>query len=602
MAASAHTEFQRAFTEQARRVHRRHALRHALSGATLGFAFGALAALVLWALRLGEWRPAAATLGALGAACGVLLARRSRWSAAEVALFFDGRLGSHEALTTALGASPGSEPEEPALIHVLARAAAELRGADPARLKPRLWSRLHLSAPLSFGAIAAICLLPLPPAPKVVPAPPGAERVRIENLKGLERIEALAHVPGQNPEQDERLKQLAEQARKLREALSKGLEKREALSEVAKLRDGVAAERLKLGDRQNRPGLDAALRAFANKKALQDAQKALSNGDLTAFDDEMQKLANRAESSDRQAAKEALEEAARAAREKGAKALADALDAQKQLFEKREAKSQALRELARGLNGKLSPQALEDLKEFGSTGDPATAQRLEEALEKALEKLTPEERKRLSERMQKQLEDNGGDASPMTRKQLEAFSKQLESDAGVDALERQLRDLAKPEASDDAKREQGLGDAERGGSDAARGLGAMPVPVPGADGSEGSPQSGKGSSDEANKGGHPDKSGSGGPGSHSDSGTGAHQGATPEIAGKELRSKADGHLQAGAPMHGATLGRAPARAGETANERGAGSLGEAQKAEVGAVDHADIPEEYREQVGRYFEP
>ena len=57
-------------------------------------------------------------------------------------------------------------------------------------------------------------------------------------------------------------------------------------------------------------------------------------------------------------------------------------------------------------------------------------------------------------------------------------------------------------------------------------------------------------------------------------------------------------------MHGATLGRAPARAGQTANELGLGSasLGEAQKTEVGAVDHADIPEEYREQVGRYFEP
>jgi hypothetical protein len=55
-------------------------------------------------------------------------------------------------------------------------------------------------------------------------------------------------------------------------------------------------------------------------------------------------------------------------------------------------------------------------------------------------------------------------------------------------------------------------------------------------------------------------------------------------------------------MHSATLGRAPARAGETANELGQGSLGSVGQAEVGAVDHADIPEEYREQVGRYFEP
>ena len=604
MAASAQSEFQRAFLEHACRVHRRRALRQALTGAGLGLALGALGALGLWALRLGDLRPFAAGLGALGAVGGVLLARRRRWSAGDVALYLDARLGSHETLTTALGALAEPGIEEPALAHVVERAAGVLHAADPTQLKPKLWSRLHVTLPLSLAAIAAISSLPLPPAPPSPSTPPGAERVQIENLKGLERIEALARIQGQNPEQDERLKKLAEQAKKLREALAKGLEKREALSEVAKLRDGIAAERLKLGDRQNRPGLDAALRAFANDKALQDAQKALSKGDLTAFDDEMQKLANRAESSDRKAAKDALEEAAKAAREKSAKGLADALDAQKKLFEKREASSQALRELAQGMKGKLSPEALEDLKELGSTGNPAAQQRLEEALEKALEGLTSEERKRLTERMQKQLEANDGSASPMTKQQIEALSKQLGSAAGIEALEQQLRELAKPQASDDAKREQGLGEAERGGSAAERGLGMMPVPTPGDSGGAPGPGSGsEGSSPgDSHENGSGDKNGSGGPGSHHDSGIGSHQGSTPEVAGKELRSKADAHLQAGAPMHGATLGRAPARAGETANERGSGSLGEAQKAEVGAVDHADIPEEYRQQVGRYFEP
>ena len=55
-------------------------------------------------------------------------------------------------------------------------------------------------------------------------------------------------------------------------------------------------------------------------------------------------------------------------------------------------------------------------------------------------------------------------------------------------------------------------------------------------------------------------------------------------------------------MHAATLGRAPARAGETANQLGTGTLGQVGPSEVGAVEGADIPEEYREQVGRYFEP
>jgi hypothetical protein len=599
VADPAQSDFRKAFQSLAKRVHRRHAGRLALTGASLGLSLGALAALGLWALRWGEWRPLSAGLGALGAIAGATLAHRKRWSETDVALYLDARLASAETLTTALAAQSANgakSASEPALAHVLERASGVLDNADPTRVKPKLWSRFHALLPAALAAIAVVSVLPLPPAPPVVPSAPGAERVQIENLKGLERIEALGHLPGQNPEQDERLKKLAEQAKKLREALAKGLEKREALSEIAKLRDGIAAERLKLGDRQNRPGLDAALRAFGNSPRLRDAQKALGNGDLTAFDDEMQQLANRAESSDRQAAKDALEEAAKAARAKGAQGLADALDAQKRLFERRESHADALRELAKSMKGKLSPEALEDLKEFGSSGSPQAEQRLADGLERALEGLTSEERQRLAERMQQQLEGAGGNASPMTKKQLEEMAKRLASKEGIEQLKKQLQELAKPVPSDDAKREQGLGDAERGGSAAERGLGAMPVPI---DGDGQSPGSGPGADDKA---GQASPGGSPGPGGKRDSGTGDHRGSTPEIAAKELRSKADARLQAGAPMHGATLGRAPARPGETANQLGTGSLGEAQKTEVGAVDHADIPEEYREQVGRYFEP
>ncbi len=35
---------------------------------------------------------------------------------------------------------------------------------------------------------------------------------------------------------------------------------------------------------------------------------------------------------------------------------------------------------------------------------------------------------------------------------------------------------------------------------------------------------------------------------------------------------------------------------------GQGALGEAAPGEVGGVDRSDVPEEYREQVGRYFPP
>ncbi len=282
MADPAQGDFRKAFHSLATRVHRRHAGRLALTGASLGLSLGALAALGLWALRWGEWRPWSAGLGALGAIVGALLAHRRRWSETDVALYLDARLASAETLTTALAAQGASEP---AFAHVLERASGVLSSADPERVKPRLWSRFHALLPAALAAIALVSLLPLRPVPPPAPGAPGAERVQIENLKGLERIEALGHLPGQNPEQEERLRQLAEQAKKLREALAKGLEKREALSEIAKLRDGIAAERLKLGDRQNRPGLDAALRAFSNNPALHDAHKALGNGDLTAFDD-----------------------------------------------------------------------------------------------------------------------------------------------------------------------------------------------------------------------------------------------------------------------------------------------------------------------------
>jgi hypothetical protein len=595
VSGSAQSDFQRGFGALARRVHRRHALRRALTGAGLGLALGALAALGLWALRLGELRPFAAALGVLGAAAGAYVAARRRWSESDVALYLDARLGSNETLTTALSANTSLKgSDEPALALVVERAAGILGSVDPARVRPRVWARVHALVPLSAAAIIALSLAPLPKAPPIPAAPPGIEQVRIDDLQGLEKIEALEHLPGRTPEQDARLKALAEQAKKLRENLAKGLEKREALSEIAKLRDGIAAERLKLGDQQNRPGLDAALRSFNKNPALHDAQKALGNGDLTAFDDEMQKLANRAETSDREAAKEALEEAAKEARAKGAKGLAEALEAERRLFDKREAHAEVLREFAKGMKQKLSPEAQEDLKEFGRSGSPQAEERLNQALERALEGLTPEERKRLQERMQEQLEEADGNASPMSKKELEAMAKKLSTEDGVEALKKQLQEMAKPEPSDDSKREQGLGDADRGGSAAERGLGAVPIPMDG----EGSP--GQNGSDGKGKG---DKSdGSGGPGSHHDTGAGDHAGSTPEVAGKELRSKADVHVQAGAPMHGATLGRAPARAGETANQLGTGSLGSAQQTEVGAVDHSDIPEEYREQVGRYFEP
>jgi len=55
-------------------------------------------------------------------------------------------------------------------------------------------------------------------------------------------------------------------------------------------------------------------------------------------------------------------------------------------------------------------------------------------------------------------------------------------------------------------------------------------------------------------------------------------------------------------MPGMVMGRTAGRPGETANTQGSGALGTVAPDEVGGVERSDVPEEYREQVGRYFQP
>ena len=104
--------------------------------------------------------------------------------------------------------------------------------------------------------------------------------------------------------------------------------------------------------------------------------------------------------------------------------------------------------------------------------------------------------------------------------------------------------------------------------------------------------------DSAGKSGTPGPSGNGtGPG-----GPGKHEGSTGKVDTNELRARANARWLAGAPLAARSLGRAPGRAGETANQVGVGNLSSRASSEVSAVERGDIPEEYREHVGRYFEP
>ncbi len=586
--------FRRNFERWARRVRARLLLRRTLTGAALGLVAGGGAAALLWWLRLGMLRPWAAALGVVGALIGIAVALRHRWSDSDVALYLDAKLASDEAISTAVGAP---DPDHPARGIVVQRALSALDNANPRRARPRVLERWQGLAPLGGAAVIWLSLVPLPKLPPPPPKPPGSELVKTADLKGLDRIIALEKLDARDAQQRARLDRIAREAKKLRADLKKGLEKREAQARLAKLRDDIAAERHNFNDKKNRDGLEAAIRELSKHASTKRAAKALGDGDLVDFDRQMQKLANKTEKKDREEAKKALEEAEKEARKKGASGLAKSLEEQRKRFDKREAHAEALRELAKSLGGKLSKQAQEDLQEFGQTGSPEAQRRLAKSMEKALEGLSDAERKRLAERLGKQLKQQGGAANPMTKKQLEELARRMSSPEGQKELEKQLKKLASDDPSGDAKRQKGLDGADRGGAEAQRQLGGVPMPMQGAPGTGNN----KGMANNGSKNPGNGK-GSGGPGSHHDKGQGDHKGHTGKVATKELRSKANPRLNPGVPMQGATMGRAPARAGETANQVGTGALGSVGKTEVGGVDRSRVPEEYREQVGRYFQP
>jgi len=561
-------------------VRRRRTFRSVLGASALGAGLSAVTALVLWWARLAPYRPYAGGLVVLAAIAGLVFSRRRRWSDAEVALFLDARLGSDESFTTGVLAGEADAGAEAAR----ARALSRLETREPRKLGPRVLSRWHALLPAALGAFAWICLLAPRSAPPPAAAPRGADVVKRDSVPGLDRIEALAQADARSAADAERLKALSNEAKKLAEDLKRGIERREAQARIGKLREELAGERQRFGGPSERPGLEAALRALESERSTLRAQRALAEGDVVGFDDEMRKLANQAENEARQAAKERLEEAARAARERGGKKLSEFLEQQKKLFAEREALGQMLRGLSEELGEKLDDDARRELEKYLQGGDPESARRLAEAYGRALAQLSDAERKRLLEALKKQLDGTSGPGAT-DPKQLESLLDQLETEAGQRALLDALRDAAR--GGRDGARERALDGAERGGAEAERSLGgSLPLPSPG---SPGQPAPGNGQG-QANGGPTP-----GG-------GSSDHAGETPKIEGNELRSKAQARVLPGVPLGARGFGRAPGRSGETANRVGTGELGTARADAIGAIEGSDVPEDYREHVGRYFEP
>lgn len=606
-APSPKSTFREAFNRWGRRVRSRLALSRVLTGAAVGLVLGAAAAGAAWKTRHGALRPASAALGLLGAGAGYVVARRKRWKDEDVALFLDARLASHEAIATAIDLeSRGSDPGDEAPGHavVISKAVEALGAAKPKDVRAKWLEPWHAAVPVLGAAIAYVSLMPLPPAPPPPNAGPGADKVQLADLAGLEKVIALEAANPRDEAQRERLKRLAEEAKRIREKLKDGMEKREAQADLAKLKDGVTAERMSLGDAEERAGLESAMGKLAENPDLKKAERALGDHDLEGLDDEMEKLANKLEKNDREKAQKTLEEAAEAAKKNGAKNVAKALEDQKKRLEEKGKQSDKLKELAKDLGDGLGQEGQKALEDFGKSGSGKDQKKLEKALGDALDKMTPEQRKKLADALKKRMAEtpeSGGKG--MSKKDLKDLAEQLGTPEGQKELEDQLKKMAEGEegGSEEGERQKKLDDAEKGLDDAEGELGnGSPMPMPmdgkgdGKDGKDGkNPGDGKGDANGDQKGesGH-----------HDDTGTGDHKGSTSVVEGGDLKSRASGKINSGKPMPGMSLGRTSGKAGETANVQGTGALGKAGPSEVNGVDRSDVPEEYREQVGRYFEP
>ncbi len=588
-------ELRAGFSRWSRYVRTWVALRTAATGAAAGAAVGAGATAALWALRYDSLRLLGFSALIVGALGGLVWASRRRKDDEAVALFLDERLSSNESVTTALALTKADEEARAAREAVVQEALRAIRAATKERVRPRVLRRHHALLPLALAATLALCLVPLPPAEALPPPPPGAEIVKATNIAGLEKVIALESLAGRDPADQERLKRLAEEAKKLREALREGMEKRQALSALAKLRDEVREEKLSLGDGDPRQGLESALSELGKSDDLGEAQRALGDRDLTALDEAMQKLANRMEQEGRERAQKILEDAQKAAEKAGAKGLSQSLAEQKKLLAQRGSQNDRLKELAKAMGEGLSQEAKDALSELGQSGDPEAQKKLAEAMNKALEGLSEEERKKVAEALKDAAEraaEGGGEGAEADAEAMRDWAEELSSEEGQKQLAEQLKQLAKGQKSGDAQRQDGLGEAEKGLGEAESSLGGVPMPVPGDGSGNGSP-GGNGANQPGNNPGTPGPSRGGGPGNH--------DGQTNAVDGDGVKAKANSKMNPGAPMPGVVAGRTTGRVGETANVRGEGAIGEVGAKEVDAVDKSQVPAEYREQVGRYFE-
>jgi hypothetical protein len=608
---AARRRLEEAFAPWRRSVHRRLLLRAALDGLTVGSLLGAGTAAAAHLAHQPQWRASGLALAAIGSMAFAARGARRAWTDEQVALFVDGVLETPESVTSAI-ALGAAAPRE------VVAAAIEALEHGPRRAPPRA-RRVHALA--LAGTVACVAILAVrAPKPAQASGPTGTEVVKLAQVPGLDKVAEVEKLPAKDDAQKERLAKIAEEARELKKKLLEGMPRREALDKLNGLRDRIENERLASG---SHAALDAAAQAL-KASGFPGLADALEDRDLQGFDEMMERIANAREDQDRAKARDALSKAIEEARKKGAEDLAKALERQKAKLDARADKGDVLRELADALKGAPGDHGAKS-KSFEDKATDGAAKDLADALRKGLEKLSPEERKRLAENLRERAQRGGasGKMSPKARKKLEDLAKKLKTPEGQKELEDQLRELAEePSGGDDERREEGLDDADEGTDDAGKELGedkgkkgksgnkgkngkngkkpgaGKPPSSPG-DGQEGDDGDGDGDGNGTGEADGPpipiDGNGPGG------GGDGDHKGKTKRLDAESLKAKAKGLGAKGTPKPMGGKLHGPGGDGATATVGATGDPTAAAASEINGVDKADVPEAVRRQVKAYFE-
>jgi hypothetical protein len=578
--------FDAIFAQLARRTRIRIAGRFVLHGGGIGLVVAAAAVLAWTRFAALSSRGAVGFAGVgvgLGVAAALVLARRRSWTDPEVALFFDQKLCTKEAIVTAVELRvPGS-----------ARRAAlfALRSAPRGVVSVPVIRRSHL------GGVVAVLLFALatrvPPGHHAARPKAPVEAVVVVKAPALEAVERLAKLSARDDAQRERLALLEREARKLHDDLAKGLEKSAAQDRAARLAESVRNERLTLGAGEERRGLETAIAALERDDATRHAAAALGDHDLASMDRDLERHANAREEGDRRRATKALEDAEKAAGAAGAPGVAKAIADERARLEKRAARASALRDLAAAIGGADTKNKLRALDDAPSD---ANAEALAGALADALSKLSKEDHERLAAK----LRETAKHPKNLSAKELEDLAKQASTPSGPKQIEQRLREMAtERETTSESERDQALGEAQRGAEDMNGELGGAPGPGTSALGANPGTRSGS-------KGDAPIPGGVGegeaSAGSHHDTGRGNHAGATERLGSRSFKARAHGPLNGAPMMPGTTTTWKPGEMGGTADVVGRGELGTVGATEILGTERSEIPEEYREQVHKYFRP